>query len=118
YTTLKQSVSEAMFAMAHGKFISSSIMFRRALQIIAKDILGAKGNTLHKQLEWLTTNENLLKIDLTDLFHDNSKLIKNVGNQGAHPDQDITLQDFSQNDLNNLHDLFLVIINEIFIKPK
>lgn len=117
YSTLKKSVSEAMFGMTHGKYISSAIMFRRALQIIAKDILGAKGKTLYNQLEWLITNENALKVDLTNLFHDNSKLIKDVGNQGAHLDQDITLQDFTQNDVNNLHDLFLVIVNEIFIKP-
>lgn len=118
YTTLKESVTEAMFTMAHGKFISSAIMFRRSIQIIAKEILGAKGKTLHKQLEWLTENPNLLAIDLTNLFHDNSKLIKDVGNQGAHPDDDITLHNFTEDDVNNLHDLFLVIVNEIFIKPE
>lgn len=118
YTTLKASVTEAMFTMAHGKFISSAIMFRRAIQIIAKDILGAKGKTLHKQLEWLTENPNLLVVDLTNLFHDNSKLIKDVGNQGAHPDDDLTLHNFTEDDVNNLHDLFLVIVNEIFIKPE
>jgi hypothetical protein len=118
YLTLKQSVSEAMFTMIHGKFISSAIMFRRALQIIAKDILGAKGRTLHSQLEWLKTNKNLLSIDLTELFHDNGKLIKDVGNQGAHPDEDVELQTFNEADVNALHDLFLVIVNEIFIKPE
>ena len=118
YLILKQSVAEAMFGMTHGKFISSAIMFRRALQIITKDILGAKGKTLYNQLEWLKGNDNLLKIDLTALFHDNSKLIKDVGNQGAHPDDDITLQNFTEEDVNGLHDLFLVIINEIFIKPE
>lgn len=38
FLTLKQSIGEAMFTMTHGKFISSAIMFRRSLQIIAKDI--------------------------------------------------------------------------------
>ncbi len=118
YTTLKASVSEAIFTMKHGKFISSAIMFRRTIQIIAKEVLGAKGRALHKQLEWLTENSNLLAIDLTNLFHDNSKLIKDVGNQGAHPDDDITLHNFTEDDVNNLHDLFLVIVNEIFIKPE
>jgi hypothetical protein len=32
-----------MFTMTHGKYISAAIMFRRGLQIIAKDILGAEG---------------------------------------------------------------------------
>lgn len=118
YKTLKESLTEAMFAMNHGKNISSAIMFRRALQIIAKDILGAKGKTLHNQLEWLIQNKNLLEIDLTNLFHENSKLIKDVGNQGAHPDDDITLHNFTEADVNALHDLFLVIVNEIFIKPE
>jgi hypothetical protein len=118
YSTLKQTISEAMFTMTHGKFISAAIMFRRGLQIITKDILGAKGRTLHNQLEWLKENKNLLAIDLTELFHDNGKLIKDVGNQGAHPDEDITLHTFSEVDVNSLHDLFLVIINEIFIKPE
>jgi hypothetical protein len=118
FLSLRQSVSEAIFTMTHGKFISSAIMFRRALQIIAKDILGAQGRTLYSQLDWLKENKNLLGIDLTDLFHDNSKLIKDVGNQGAHLDEDITLQNFNEADVNALHDLFLVIVNEIFIKPE
>lgn len=80
YSTLKQTISEAMFTMTHGKFISAAIMFRRGLQVITKDILGAKGRTL--QLEWLKENKNLLAIDLTELFHDNGKLIKDVGKSG------------------------------------
>lgn len=118
YKTLKESLSEAMFTMTHGKNIASAIMFRRALQIIAKEVLGAKGKTLFNQLEWLKQNKNLLEIDLTSLFHDNSKLIKDVGNQGAHLDEDIELHNFTEADVNALHDLFLVIVNEIFIKPK
>lgn len=118
YSHLKESLSEAMFTMEHGRYISSAIMFRRSLQILAKDILGAKGKTLYSQLEWLKENENLLGINLTSLFHDNSKLIKDVGNQGAHPDDEIALQSFSEADVNALHDLFLVVVNEIFIKPK
>jgi hypothetical protein len=118
HVTLISTISEALFCMEHEKFISASIMFRRGLQIIAKDILGAKGWSLHEQLEWLKTNKNNLGVDLTVLFHDNSKLIKNVGNQGAHPDKDVTLHNFTKSDLDGLHDLFLIIVNEIFIKPE
>jgi hypothetical protein len=117
YKTLKESLSEAMFTMTHGKYIASTIMFRRALQIIAKEILGAKGRNLFDQLEWLKVNQNKLGVDLTNLFHENSKLIKDVGNQGAHLDEDIALHNFNEEDVKSLHDLFLVIINEIFIKP-
>lgn len=118
HLTLKATIAEAMFSLNHGKYVSSAIMFRRGLQIIAKDILGAKGKTLYNQLEWLKQNKNLLSIDLSILFHDNSKLIKDVGNQGAHLDDDESLHNFTQNDVNTLHDLFLLIINEIFIKPE
>ena len=117
YTSLIETTSEAMFCMTHKKNIAAVIMFRRALQIIAKEILGGKGNTLYNQLQWLKTNPNELGIDLNEMFHDNSQLIKDVGNQGAHPDKDEDLQIFSENDVLQLHDLFLVIVTEIFIKP-
>ncbi len=118
YTTLISSINEALFCMDRSKFVSASLVFRRALQMIAKNVLGAKGKTLFNQLEWLKENANLLNIDLTELFHDNSQLIKDVGNQAAHPDDDITLQEFTKDDVNKLYDLFLIIVNEIFIKPE
>lgn len=118
YTSLKKTINEANFCLLKGKYTSSAIMFRRGIQIFAKDILGGKGTTLHKQLEWLKTNENKLKIDLTEVFHDNSKIIKDIGNQGAHPDDDITLHDFTKTDADGLHDLFISIVYEIFTKPK
>lgn len=117
YSLLKKTVVEAKYNLQHGQFMSATIMFRRGLQILAKDILGAKGDTLFKQLEWLKPNENCLKVSLTELFHDNSKLIRQVGNQGAHPDEDTELQEFSEEDANGVHDLFLILVNEIFVLP-
>jgi hypothetical protein len=117
-TSLILTINEAMFCMEHEKNIAAAILFRRAIQILAKDILGATGKTLHHQLEWLRNNHNKLNINLSDLFHENAKLIKDVGNQGAHPDDDITLHDFKQEDVHYLHDLFFAIVNEIFIKPR
>lgn len=117
YTSLKKTATEANYCLTNSKFIASAILYRRAIQILVKNVLGGKGNTLFKQLEWLKTNENLLKIDLTEIFHDNAKIIKDIGNQGAHPDDDITLHDFEKEDALGLHDLFLSIIHEIFVKP-
>ena len=117
YELLKKTVLEAKYTLQHGQFMSATIMFRRALQILAKNILGAKGGTLYKQLEWLKTNENGLKVNLTELFHDNSTLIRKVGNQGAHPDDDTELQEFSEEDANAVHDLFIILVNEIFVLP-
>lgn len=118
YKTLIETTSEAIYCMQHHKNISAAIMFRRALQIIVKDILGGRGRTLYDQLKWLQENENNLNVDLNEMFHDNSNLIKNIGNQGAHPDNDEELQSFTEQDIAQLHDLYLIIVTEIFIKPE
>ncbi|MCK5134860.1 MAG: DUF4145 domain-containing protein [Bacteroidales bacterium] len=118
HTSLRNTVIEANYCLAHSKFIAAAILFRRALQIIAKDVLGAKGKTLFLQLEWLKSNKNSLDIDLTEVFHENSELVKNIGNQGAHPDKDVSLHEFTENDAKGLHDLFISVIHEIFVKPK
>jgi hypothetical protein len=117
YSSLRKTVSEANFCLSNSKFIASAILYRRAIQILTKDILGGQGKTLFKQLEWLKTNTNKLNIDLTEVFHDNSKIIKDLGNQGAHPDDDITLHEFSKDDANGLHDLFLSIVHDVYIIP-
>lgn len=118
HISLKQTIAEAVYCLDGSQFISAAIMFRRGLQILAKDVLGATGKDLFKQLEWLKTNPNKLNVNLTNLFHDNSELIRKVGNQGAHPDNDPTLHNFTEEDANGLHDLFLIIINEVFVLPE
>jgi len=117
YASLKNAVAEATYCLAHSKNIAAAILFRRAIQILTKDILGASGKTLHSQLEWLKVNKNKMGIDLVDVFHDNAKIIKDSGNQGAHPDDDITLHVFTKEDAEGLHDLFISIVHEVFVKP-
>jgi hypothetical protein len=117
YKSLKDTVSEASFCLTHSRFVASAILFRRAIQILAKDILGAQGRGLSSQLEWLKLNKNLLGIELGVVFHDNAKIIKNIGDQGAHPDNDITLHNFTREDADGLHDLFISIVTEVFVKP-
>jgi hypothetical protein len=118
FQILKNTVVEAKFNLANSQYMSATMMFRRALQILAKTVLGAKGKTLFNQLEWLKENRNNLNIDLTQLFHDDSDLIRKVGNQSAHPDDDEDLHEFTKEDANAVHDLFLVLINEVFVLPK
>jgi hypothetical protein len=118
YKSLKETIIEASFCLSHNRNIAAAILFRRAIQILAKDILGAIGKTLYLQLEWLKNNKNKLAIDLSAVFHDNAKIVKDIGNQGAHPDDDISLQIFTKDDANGLHDLFVSIIHEVFIKPE
>lgn len=117
FVSLKDTVSEASFCLSHSRNVAAAILYRRAIQILAKDILGATGKTLFLQLEWLKSNKNKLGVDLAEIFHDNAKIIKDIGNQGAHPDDDITLHNFTKEDANGLHDLFISIVHEIFVKP-
>lgn len=117
YTSLKETVSEASFCLTHSRFVAAAILFRRAIQIFAKDILGAKGRGLSSQLEWLKSNKNFLEIELSEVFHDNAKIIKDIGDQGAHPDDDFTLHNFTKEDADGLHDLFISIVTEVFVKP-
>lgn len=118
YTLLKKTVTEAKYNLLNSQYMSAAMMYRRALQILAKQILGAKGRTLFDQLKWLQENENNLKINLTELFHDNSKLIREVGNQSAHPEEDEDLHEFNDEDANALHDLFLLLVNDVFVLPE
>jgi len=117
YVSLKDTTADAAFCLTHSKYIAAAILFRRAIQILAKDILGGVGRNLFEQLQWLKTNKNNLNVDLSEVFHDNAKIIKDIGNQGAHPDEDITLHNFSKEDAEGLHDLFITIIHEVFVKP-
>lgn len=117
YSNLISTLKEAKYVLDHGQYISGTIMYRRGLQILVKEILGANGPTLEKQLNWLKSNSNNLNIDLTELFHDNGKLIRQVGNQGAHPDDDPDLHVFSESDAKAVHDLFMELINAVFIIP-
>jgi len=117
YSSLRDTVAEAQFCLEHGKYVASSILYRRAIEVLAKQVLGASGKTLHLKLQWLEANPNQLGIDLTSVFHENAKIIKDVGNQGAHPDDDPDLHTFSRDDANGLHDLFTSIIHEVFVKP-
>lgn len=117
YKLLKKTVMEAKFTLQHGQYMSATIMFRRALEILVTQILKAEGKTLYNQLNWLKNNSNKLEVNLTELFHDNSDLIRKIGNQSAHPDNDEDLQEFSEEDANAVHDLFLLLVNEVFVIP-
>lgn len=57
-------------------FCASAAMFRRALQIITRDILGAKPSTLDKEIKSLIGVKNNLGITLTNDFSDNGYIIK------------------------------------------
>lgn len=115
--SLKKAYKEAIRCMDANCFLGSAAMFRRALQIITREILGAKPGTLAQEIKSLMGVPNKLGVTLTNDFSDNWYIIKECGNQGAHPDDDPDLLDFTPEDAKNLHNIFLEIVSELFVAP-
>jgi hypothetical protein len=44
-------------------------------------------------------------------------IIKEAGNQGAHPDQDPDLLEFSWEDAQDLQEIFMDMVSDLFIVP-
>jgi len=92
-------------------------MFRRALQIITRDILGAKPSNLAKELRDVVGKKfNGATID--NDFSDISYIIKEAGNQGAHADDDPDLLDFTQKDAEDLQKIFMELVSKLFVEPE
>jgi len=115
--SLKRAYKEAVRSMDANCYLAATAMFRRALQIITRDILGANPDTLANELKSLAGVTNKLGVRLTNDFSENSYIIKECGNQGAHPDKDPDLLDFEPEDAKNLYNIFLEIVSELFVAP-
>ncbi|MFW9874933.1 MAG: DUF4145 domain-containing protein [Candidatus Thorarchaeota archaeon] len=115
--SLRKAYFEAIKCLDNNCPMAAAAMFRRALQVITRDILGAKLGTLADELIFLKNKSNNLGIKLTKDFHDNGYIIKETGNQAAHPDKNPDLLDFTPEDAENLHKLFLEIVTELFVVP-
>ena len=115
--SLRLTFDEAIRGLEANNPMSACVMFRRALQIITRDILGAPRSKLHRELDWLTKNQNRLNLNLSWDFHSNAYIIKEVSNQGAHPDEDVDLIDLTHEDAKALYQLFLEVIHEVFSIP-
>lgn len=115
---LRKAYAEAMRCMNANAPMAAAAMLRRALQVITREILGAPAGNLGNELKSLKGKENNLGITLTQDFHDNAYIIKETGNQAAHPDEDPDLLDFTEEDARHLHDIFLEIVAELFVVPE
>jgi hypothetical protein len=51
-------------------------------------------------------------------FSNVAYLVKEAGNQGAHPDEDVDLLDFTEQDALELQGIFLDLVSEIFVVPE
>lgn len=118
--SLRKAYTEAIKSLDNGCYLASAAMFRRALQIITRDILGATPDTLANELKSLVSvgKSNKLGIALTNDFASNGYIIKDCGNQGAHPDKDPDLLSFELTDAQSLYSIFLEIVSELFVAPK
>jgi hypothetical protein len=102
-----------MDANAH---LAAAAMFRRALQVITRDLLRATPGNLANELNEVvgkTYNGGVV----TKKFADVGYIIKEAGNQGAHPDKDPDLLEFTSQDAQDLQDIFMDLVSELFIVP-
>lgn len=118
--SLKKAYTEAVKCLDNSCYLASATMFRRALQIITRDVLGATPSTLANELKEIVASgkSNKLGIEITNNFSSNSYIVRSCGNQSAHPDKDMDLLDFELEDAQNLYNIFLEIVSELFVAPK
>ncbi len=113
---LRKAYSQAVRAMDANAPLAAVPMFRRALQIITRDILGATPGNLAGELRKLV-GKQFNGATITQDFSDVGYIIKEAGNQGAHPDKDIDLLDFTEQDARDLQEIFLSLVSELFVVP-
>lgn len=115
--SLRKAYSEAIRCWNNNCPMAAASMFRRALQIVTRDILGAPPSTLANELAWVVGKPNKLGVTLSKGFETNGYILRAVGNQGAHPDQDPDLLTFTSEDAGDLYDIFLEVVSELFVVP-
>jgi hypothetical protein len=96
--------------------LAAAAMFRRALQVITRELFGVKPGTLAKELE-LIIGKSYSGAMVTSNFADVAYIVKEAGNQGAHPDKDSDLLDFTSQDANDLQQIFMELVSELFVVP-
>lgn len=96
--------------------LAAAAMFRRALQIITRELLQAKPGNLANELNEVV-GKSYNGVTVTANFANNAYIVKEVGNQGAHPDADPDLLDFTAQDAEDLQQIFMEIVSELFIIP-
>lgn len=114
---LRVAYKQAIRAMNANAHIAAAAMFRRALQVITRNILNTKPGNLGVELQEVI-GKKYNSVTITNDFSDNAYVIREVGNQGAHPDQDPDLLDFTEQDAKDLQKIFLELITDLFVVPE
>ncbi len=113
---LREAYRQAIRAMDANANLAAAAMFRRALQVITRDLLGARPGNLANELREVVGkpyNGGIITQDFADVGY----IIKEAGNQGAHPDHDPDLLDFKAQDEEDLQSIFMEIVSDLFIIP-
>jgi hypothetical protein len=97
-------------------YIAAAAMFRRALQVITRQVLRVKSGTVAYELEQ-AVGKNYQGAIVTANFAAIGYIIKEAGNQAAHPDKDPDLLDFTQQDAEDLQAIFMELVSELFVIP-
>lgn len=113
---LRTAYRQAIRAMDANAHLAAAAMFRRAVQIITRDLLGATPGNLANELKHIV-GQHYNGATITTNFAKNAYIIKEAGNQGAHPDRDPDLIDFSPQDAQDLQDIFMQLVAELFVIP-
>lgn len=106
--SFEKSFVEGVKCLNVGAPLASVVMFRKCLQIIAED-KGAAGGTLKRKLESLSVSGKL-----TSTLESISTVIREVGNDGAHPNE----FEPSIDDAKDILDFLQLLIDQIYISPE
>jgi hypothetical protein len=114
--SLRVAYRQAIRAMDANAPLAAAAMFRRAVQVITRELLGVKPGNLAKELETIV-GRKYNGTTITSNFANIAYVVKEAGNQGAHPDQDPDLLDFTPQDANDLQQIFMELVSELFVIP-
>lgn len=115
-SSLRTAYKQAIRAMDANAHLAAAAMFRRALQVITRDLLKAKPGTLASELKQVvgeSYNGGVVSANFADVGY----IIKEAGNQGAHPDEDPDLLHFTAQDAEDLQRIFMELVSELFVIP-
>lgn len=113
---LRTAYRQAIRAMNANAYIAAAAMFRRGLQVITRNMLGAKPGNLANELKEVV-GKTYNGVTISNDFANIGYIVKEAGNQGAHPDHDPDLLEFSEQDARDLQNIFLHLASELFVVP-
>ncbi|MGO9021188.1 MAG: DUF4145 domain-containing protein [Syntrophobacteraceae bacterium] len=114
--SLRTAYRQAIRAKDANAHLAAAAMFRRALQVITRDLIGANPGNLAIELNQIV-GKSYNGVTITSNFAANAYIVKEAGNQGAHPDKDPDLLDFEPQDAEDLQLIFMELVSEIFVVP-